>query len=369
MKQYDYVFVLNDLFPVKYFAGGIQVIFRLANHLASKGYDVAIYSMKVNNKGFIRETLPRLTMSNNLIFSLFEKLRGSDYNYSILKDVDILFDDNFLTKNIFACSWQVAHFVTDYTAIWDSFLDGAERPKLNAYIIIQNFEDNVLFSGKLAERAKVAYSYRRLFGDNLKKIVISEALAEYYAKDNPLVFQDAIDNIFTYKVNYKDRGNVILFPLRKEESKGSKYMIDAYSLLSKSSYKFIAYGNMNKSLVPDGIEYHFKPTNKELVELYNQAAIFVSSSLIEGFALPVCEAMASGCAVITTDSIGIRDFCVDEENCLIVPIKNSKAIVDKINFLMDNEGFRYNLSIQGRITASKYNYNNMFSSFDKIIGE
>ena len=37
----------------------------------------------------------------------------------------------------------------------------------------------------------------------------------------------------------------------------------------------------------------------------------------EGFYLPALEAMASGCIVVTLDSIGNRSFCHHEENCLI----------------------------------------------------
>ena len=45
--------------------------------------------------------------------------------------------------------------------------------------------------------------------------------------------------------------------------------------------------------------------------------MFVQTSTHEGFCLPPLEAMATGGAVVCTDSHGNRDFCVDGENCLM----------------------------------------------------
>ena len=45
----------------------------------------------------------------------------------------------------------------------------------------------------------------------------------------------------------------------------------------------------------------------------------------EGFYLPALEAMASGCLVVTVDSVGNRGFCLHEENCLIAN-RDSEAL-------------------------------------------
>ena len=66
-----------------------------------------------------------------------------------------------------------------------------------------------------------------------------------------------------------------------------------------------------------GVPYANSPPDDGVVELFNEAAVFVQTSVHEGFCLPPLEAMATGCAVVCTDAHGNRDFCRDGENCLM----------------------------------------------------
>jgi glycosyltransferase involved in cell wall biosynthesis len=58
---------------------------------------------------------------------------------------------------------------------------------------------------------------------------------------------------------------------------------------------------------PD-VELHERPDDAELAELYRHALALVYPSEMEGFGLPVAEAMACGCPVIATDLPSIREF-------------------------------------------------------------
>ena len=73
----------------------------------------------------------------------------------------------------------------------------------------------------------------------------------------------------------------------------------------------------------------------------------------EGFCLPPLEAMATGAAVVCTDAHGNRDFCRDEENCL-VPDGSTQAVRDAISRLLADPDLRVRLGEEGRRTAREY---------------
>jgi GT2 family glycosyltransferase/glycosyltransferase involved in cell wall biosynthesis len=102
-----------------------------------------------------------------------------------------------------------------------------------------------------------------------------------------------------------------------------------------------------------GAAYVEAPSDEGVNELFNQAAVFVQTSVHEGFCLPALEAMATGGAVVCTDAHGNRDFCRDGENCL-VPEPTVEAVRDAIARLLVDGELRARLGEEGRRTAQDY---------------
>ena len=101
--------------------------------------------------------------------------------------------------------------------------------------------------------------------------------------------------------------------------------------------------------------------------MYAKSKIFILPSLVEGFSLTVLEAMASGCAVISTNCGGTDEYIVDEENALFVPIKDSISIEKKVLALSSDENLINKLAKNGQITAKKYSYDNMYKQFINLL--
>ena len=87
--------------------------------------------------------------------------------------------------------------------------------------------------------------------------------------------------------------------------------------------------------IDDGsIEYFGEQT--DVRPYLAQCGVFVLPSYREGTPKSVLEAMSCGKAIITTDAPGCRETVMEEKNGFLVPVKDDKAIAEKMLFLYRN---------------------------------
>ena len=99
------------------------------------------------------------------------------------------------------------------------------------------------------------------------------------------------------------------------------------------------------------------PSPEALVrEIYNQSRVFVCPSVVEGFGFPSVEAMASGCALVTTSNGGSEDFAFDGETALLSPPKDVEAMADNLVTLLTDDELRVRLARRGREVAQEYDW-------------
>jgi tetratricopeptide (TPR) repeat protein/GT2 family glycosyltransferase len=87
--------------------------------------------------------------------------------------------------------------------------------------------------------------------------------------------------------------------------------------------------------------------------LYGTADILVYASHYDSCPRPPLEAMASGVAVVCTETTGALEYCRDGENCLLVPIKSPDSLCDAIERVMDDKMLRETLVRGGFETARR----------------
>jgi glycosyltransferase involved in cell wall biosynthesis len=100
--------------------------------------------------------------------------------------------------------------------------------------------------------------------------------------------------------------------------------------------------------LPSWIDYYGQVSESQLVRLYNAASICLCSSAAEGFALPPAEAMACGCAVVTTDCGGNRDYAEHEKTALVSDPDDFASLVRNILLLLSDEDLRTRIALAGR---------------------
>lgn len=90
---------------------------------------------------------------------------------------------------------------------------------------------------------------------------------------------------------------------------------------------------------------------ERMEEVLPQATIVCLPSYREGMPKSLLEAMACGRPCITTDTSGCREAVRHEDNGLLVPVKDSKALANAIQQLLDNKGGRLSMGRRGRQRA------------------
>lgn len=93
---------------------------------------------------------------------------------------------------------------------------------------------------------------------------------------------------------------------------------------------------------------------EDLVSLYNLAALFVMPSLYEGFGLPILEAMACGCPVVTTKEGSIPE--ITGESVYYVDAYGVSSIANGIGEVYFNPDLAKKLSEKGLKQAKKFSW-------------
>jgi glycosyltransferase involved in cell wall biosynthesis len=115
-------------------------------------------------------------------------------------------------------------------------------------------------------------------------------------------------------------------------------------------------------------EVHFLPNvpNSDLAALYSGALFTAYPSLYEGFGLPVLEAMACGCPVMTSDRSSMPEIAGDA--AVLVDPTSVASILQGLYRLITNEKLRAELSTRGLKQREKFGWDVSAARVLKIIG-
>ena len=122
--------------------------------------------------------------------------------------------------------------------------------------------------------------------------------------------------------------------------------------------------------LPPWVEFHFDPPQDYLVEqIYNGSRIFLCPSWSEGFALPPAEAMACGCALVSTDCGGNLDYAEHEETALLSPPRNPEMLAANLLRILDDDAFRVGIAQAGVKRIGQFSWGKSATAFEKAIQE
>ena len=89
----------------------------------------------------------------------------------------------------------------------------------------------------------------------------------------------------------------------------------------------------------------------DIADLTAIADIYVLPSYREGLPATLMEAAAMSKPIVATDTVGCRDVVKDGYNGFLVPVKDSKALIKKIETLINDQELREQFGTNGRKIA------------------
>jgi glycosyltransferase involved in cell wall biosynthesis len=92
---------------------------------------------------------------------------------------------------------------------------------------------------------------------------------------------------------------------------------------------------------------------KDMADLYALMDLVVLPSYREGFPRSLMEAAAMSRPVVASDVSGCRQTVVDGRNGFLVPVKDSRALAEKIEVLLNDPDLRRRLGASGRALAEE----------------
>ncbi len=113
-------------------------------------------------------------------------------------------------------------------------------------------------------------------------------------------------------------------------------------------------------------EYFRLPEQEALARLYADSDVFLSTSRSEGFGLPCLEAMASGCAVVSTRNGGNADFCVHGENALLCDYGDTDEMARLAAGLLYDADLQARLTERGLETALRFSWDRSVDRMEEV---
>ena len=110
----------------------------------------------------------------------------------------------------------------------------------------------------------------------------------------------------------------------------------------------------------------YVPTD-DLPYLYSSAQSLVFASLYEGFGLPVLEAMACGCPVITAQATSLPE--VGGDSVLYVDPYDVENISEKMQRILRDEDLRQDLSRKGKARAKLFSWSTTAENIKEILSD
>lgn len=289
---------INFILPFKRMSGGIRVVYIYASYLAGRGHDVCCYLPMVSYKGKNQSIAFRIKAS---ISNTIKKEKWFSCDFPV-KAVPLILPVFIRDADVtIATAWQTAY-------------DVAKLPdcKGRKFYFVQDYE---IFNGTKVE---VEGTYQL----GIPMITISKVLKHRlncFSPDVQVVYNGLFDWEYIDGEKTKREKPGIMLMYHEAKHKGTEEGLKVIHELEQRGLQFqvIIFGRKINQSFPKEYKVYENPDRKQLIRLYQESDIYLFTSSIEAWGLPIVEAMANRCAVVGR-KLGALDELYNEENSVIV---------------------------------------------------
>lgn len=213
--------------------------------------------------------------------------------------------------------------------------------------------------------------------------ISKEDYDSWKVKNKKIIYGGVDMNKFSYK---KHKQKFVLYAGRIASHKGVDILVEAIS----SDYKLIITGSamekdflvyLKKISKDKKVEFIENPTDKKLVELYQNASCFVLPATAKDYlgkvwkrpglyALVVPEAMSCGTPVIVSNVGALPYFIEDNSNGFVFKDRDVEDLKNKITEIIKNNNLIEKMGRNGRnLVEKKYNWKVIAKNVERIYAE
>uniref|UniRef100_A0A6M3MBC3 Putative glycosyltransferase n=1 Tax=viral metagenome TaxID=1070528 RepID=A0A6M3MBC3_9ZZZZ len=313
--------------------GGVIAMAEVANRLAVRGWDVRWVTLQAEARALAQ--IPLVTRP--IVFETHAAI--------VNEFKDRVFSEGVLVASV----WNTANYVAEITQA---------AKGIKPVYFIQDYESE--FTGPDGQLYTAPQNVWETYGKIGTKIVNSEWVHKLIVEKHKATGAEVIHVGVDLDVFYPgppERDRQVLFFYRPSTPRRGHRLVERVCAALHDrdpSIRLRAFGGTGG--LPPQVEQLGVISRDEVAEAFRAAGVFFEASSKQGFGLQGLEAMASGCALVSTKNQGIDSYGVDGRNCLTVSVDDEQAAVRAILTLLDDRPKRDALVAAGFRTAAAHDW-------------